>query len=178
MTTLLWIDVETDGLDPERDHLLEVGLLATGSDLEPLDGGVFSPIRFDGPVDAFIGRMHGPTACWRNAGRRRRRTKEVAGWCRAYVARHLARSADMLVAGSSVSFDRRWLDRHMPGLLDGLGHRSLDVSAVDEASRLWAPDVRGARPDRTTDHRVRHCLADSIALARHYKEALWDRSQG
>lgn len=125
MTTLLWIDVETDGLDPERDHLLEVGLLATGSDLEPLDGGVFSPIRFDGPVDAFIGRMHGPN-----------------------------------------------------GLLDGLGHRSLDVSAVDEASRLWAPDVRAARPDRTTDHRVRHCLADSIALARYYKEALWDRSQG
>lgn len=177
MTTLLWIDVETDGLDPERGHLPEVGLLATGSDLEPLDGGVFSPIRFDGPVDAFIGRMHGPNGLLAEC-RTAPEADEVAGRCRAYVARHLARSTDVLVAGSSVSFDRRWLDRHMPGLLDGLGHRSLDVSAVDEASRLWAPDVRAARPDRTTDHRVRHCLADSIALARHYKEALWDRSRG
>lgn len=121
MTTLLWIDVETDGLDPERGHLLEVGLLATGSDLEPLDGGVFSPIRFDGPVDAFIGRMHGP---------------------------------------------------------NGLLAECRTAPEADEASRLWAPDVRAARPDRTTDHRVRHCLADSIALARHYKEALWDRSRG
>lgn len=177
MTTLLWIDVETDGLDPGSGHLLEVELLATNSDLEPLDEGFFSPIRFDGSVDAFIGRMHGPNGLLAEC-RAAPPLDEVARWCRAYVARHLAATPDVLVAGSSVSFDRRWLDAYMPGLLDRLGHRSLDVSAVDEASRLWAPDVRAARPDRTTDHRVRHCLADSIALARHYKEALWDRSRG
>lgn len=175
MTALLWTDVETDGLDQDTGHLLEVGLLATDSDLNPLDDGMFSPIRFDGAVDAFIGHMHGPNGLLAEC-RTAPGLDEVAKRCRAYVARHLAHD-DLLVAGSSVAFDRHWLDRHMPGLLDGLGHRSLDISAVDEATRLWAPAIRDGRPERTTDHRTRHCLSDSLALARYYKEVLWDVSQ-
>lgn len=177
MTALLWTDVETDGLDRDTGHLLEVGMVATGPDLEPLDDGVSSPIRFDGAVDAFIGRMHGPNGLLAEC-RTAPELDEVAQRCRAYVARHLAAADRMLPAGSSVSFDRRWLGAHMPGLLDGLDHRVFDVSCLDEAARMWAPDTWEGRPARRTDHRVRHCLSDSLALARYYKEALWDISQG
>jgi oligoribonuclease len=35
---LVWIDVETTGLDPDYDQLLEVAMVITDSELEPIAG--------------------------------------------------------------------------------------------------------------------------------------------
>ena len=57
-------------------------------------------------------------------------------------------------------------------MLSGVHHRSLDVSALDEAARMWAPLTWAARPVRTTDHRVDSCLDDELRLAAHYRDVL------
>ena len=60
------------------------------------------------------------------------------------------------------------IDSWMPGVLDGCSHRSLDISAVCEAVRMWNPAIL---PDMepSTDHRVMHCLADTLRYARAYR---------
>lgn len=96
---------------------------------------------------------------------------EAARLARAYVASRLSDGVRVLAAGASVRFDRDWLDTRMPGVLSGVHHRSLDVSALDEAARMWAPLTWAARPERTTDHRVDSCLDDELRLAAYYRDA-------
>ena len=59
MDTLLWIDVETTGLDPDSDALLEIGMLYTDGGLHPIDAPLDLVLRWDGTPDDFIKGMHG-----------------------------------------------------------------------------------------------------------------------
>lgn len=171
-TLLLWVDVETTGLDPSHGAILEIGMRWTDTGLDRLDGGFSTPVAYAGPVDGFIERMHGPngllTACARPGAPT---PDEAARLARAYVESRLSDGVRVLAAGASVRFDRDWLDALMPGVLEGVHHRSLDVSALDEAARMWAPLTWAARPERTTDHRVDSCLDDELRLAAYYRDA-------
>lgn len=172
-TLLLWVDVETTGLDPSHGAILEIGMRWTDTRLDRLDDGFSTPVAYDGPVDGFIERMHGPNgllAACSSPGAPA--PDEAARRARAYVESRLSDGARVLAAGASVRFDRDWLDMLMPGVLEGVHHRSLDVSALDEAARMWAPLTWAARPERTTDHRVDSCLDDELRLAAHYRDAL------
>lgn len=174
-TLLLWADTETTGLDPDRGALLEVGLRYTDTDLNPLDDGFSTVVGYHGDVDAFIGDMHGSNGLLAACAARNAPSLGVAARAaRLYVESRLDEGARVLLAGSSVAFDRRWLDRWMPGVLDGLHHRVFDVSAIDESYAAWRPDLHGRRPERTTNHRVDRCLDDSIRLARRYRDIAWN----
>ena len=166
---LLWIDVETTGLDPQDSALLEIGMAYTDTSLNPLDPPLDLILAWDGEPSPFIEHMHGPNGLL--AACRTGLDPETA-YTRA--AEYAHRHEHALVAGSTVRFDRNMLDAHDPRILAGLGHRSLDVSALDEAYRLWNPAIHDTRPERATNHRSPNCLKDSINLARHYRNALKD----
>ena len=184
-TLLLWVDVETTGLDPSHGAILEIGMRWTDTRLDRLDGGFSTPVAYAGPVDGFIERMHGPNGLLAACARPGAPTSdEAARLARAYVASRLSDGVRVLAAGASVRFDRDWLDTRMPGVLSGVHHRSLDVSALDEAARMWAPLTWAARPERTTDHRVDSRLDDELRLAAYYRDAfrggwrMWARLRG
>lgn len=170
--TLLWLDVETTGLDVNSLSLLEIGLELTGPALDPLTEPFHTAIAWKGEPDDFIRSMHTPNGllaeCAASDCPTLAEARDMAGsWLDRHDPLHEA-----LVAGASVSSDRRFLEAGMPHLLDGYYHGSFDVSALDDAMRMWRPDVWAARPERTTNHRVMACLGDSIALADHYRKAL------
>lgn len=170
-TRLLWVDVETTGLDPNVDRILEIGMQATNPDLTPCDEGWHSVIAWRGTPDAFIQSMHGPNGLLAECAADDAPTMfDVFADARAYVRRHLD-GFRLLPAGSTVRFDRSMLDAWNPGVLEGCSHRSLDVSALMEATRMWNPLLLPDVP-KTTDHRVMHCLADSLAYARAYRRLL------
>lgn len=172
-TRLLWMDVETTGLDTQHDRILEIGLIVTDDNLTPLDEGFHSIIRYSGETSEFITAMHTPNGLLAECAAPGAPTLPEAGeQARAYVSRWLE-SSRLLPAGSSLRFDRDIISHTWPHLLDGCSHRSFDVSVFYEAACLWSPTIAQNAPESTTDHRVMHCLADSLAYARYYKKALW-----
>lgn len=168
-TVLLWLDTETTGLDTRHDHLLELGMRFTDTGLRPLDGGFSSPVRWLGHPDQFIREMHTPNGLL-EACATAPMQPEVIKAAKAYLKPHL--HDRILPAGSTVRFDRDLLDRIDPDLLAGCDHRSLDVSAINEAAKAWWPEVAAKAPDGRTNHRVDHCLDDTIGWARYYMQAL------
>ena len=170
-TVLLWTDVETTGLDPTVDGLLEVGLQATTTGLEPLADMVSVVVQPGelGRVHPKVQRMHTANGLLRESLKGlpvRAASRLLDSYLREWAGRRI------LLAGSSVGFDRRWFDVKMPGLLDGCHHRVFDVSALDEMMRAWKPGLWEARPKHETQHRVADCLTGSLTLARYYREAL------
>lgn len=179
---LVWTDIETTGLDPERDVVLEVGMIATDYELQPIDGVkdlhlVIRPRRLkllrmdDVPI-----HMHLHNGLLSECARSHIRGMDAATRISQWLTTLRAQSGRLVLAGSSVHFDRRFLDRlHPPFIghvLDGVDHRMLDVSTLDEIARHLHPDTYKHRPERTTDHRVMHCLADTMHLYRYYLDNL------
>ncbi|MFT8986610.1 MAG: oligoribonuclease [Bifidobacterium psychraerophilum] len=178
---LLWTDIETTGVDESEDAVLEIGMLVTDWDLHSFDWGFHVCIRPSLWRWKRVGmspearRMHEANGLLEEIDTAR---SVPARWAIAamddYLRPYLTDWVKMLLAGSSVDFDRRFLRRLHPDLFDErvLGHRVMDVSVLDEIARNRYPDVYAHRPDRTTDHRVSNCLTDSMNLYSYYQQHL------
>lgn len=170
MTVLLFVDVETTGLDPKVDRLLEVSLHATDEQLTPLDSGLHIVLHDDGSVDDTISSMHSPNGLLLEC----RQATITLPQTELLVRNYCKRFDHILLAGSTVGFDRAFLDEKFHQVTRGanFSHRALDISAIDEAMKAWNPDMLQYRPKKTTNHRTERCLADTLRLAKFYQQAL------
>ena len=74
------------------------------------------------------------------------------------------------LAGSTVGFDRAWLDEHMPALHGLFHYRSIDVSTITELAKRWSPGVYEGRPKAGAAHRALADVMESISYLRYYRE--------
>jgi len=134
---LLFLDLETTGLDPELDDVLEVGwILTEGADLRPIGSyqatvrqywsgtGIGSRPAVAAPVEA----MHTDSGLWVDVEKAHWLPQAIEG-VTLDALQGLAPGTVML-AGYSVHFDREFLRRIMPTLHRFLSHRIVDVSTV------------------------------------------------
>jgi oligoribonuclease len=185
----LWTDVETSGLDHDRNYLLEAGFRVTDSDLRTISEASWvvpwGPRVVADQIRPYTDRpvldMHDASGLWVECSR--------PGWVMlgsdavdvfqswAAFAGILdwlrdAGAAGLPLAGSTVGFDRRWLNHWLPGFADVPHYRSLDVSSFKVALSMWAPHVVASCPDPARRHRVMPDLDDSIRELAHYRDAL------
>lgn len=182
---IAWVDVETTGLDPSRDMLLEVGFAITDDDLSVVDSTavvIRQPLvehlcRASGDV---VYRMHLDnglvSACrtshYANYGLTDA-TFILIEWLRRRSLDHDFKLHDTPLAGSSVSFDRTWLAEKMPLLEMQFSYRNIDVSSIKELNRRWgfAPSWDGGRKI----HRALPDIQDSIDELKLYRQHMGRR---
>jgi oligoribonuclease len=186
---LVWVDLETTGLDPARHAILEVAVIVTNGDLRPVAEPL---VRLVYPGAGALENMD-PTA------RAMHEESELLDELRARYEQnwffsgggclgHSAAEAEVLeylqehvnereapLAGSSVHFDRAFLARHMPRVHAHLHYRNLDVSSLLEAARRWTPRIAENAPTKRELHRALPDLEDSLTLARYLRDAMWLR---
>ncbi|MBT1162857.1 exonuclease domain-containing protein [Bifidobacterium sp. SO1] len=185
---LLWTDIETTGLDETVDPILELGMRVTDFQLQSVEGipdyaSIVLPTDWKGMDDPrladYTRQLHGRNRLlWeldQVLGKESQYgTRTISHLFRTLIVNPALEEGNLVyMAGSTVAFDRRFLDRQMPGLLDGVHHRMIDVSCVAELAR----HLGGVEfPLKTTDHRVEHCLDDSKNMYRRYMP-LFHKSQ-
>lgn len=174
---LLWCDLETTGLDPKIERILEIGFVLTDDELNE-EARASWVIPFDAPVDDFIRDMHSKsgllTEC-KAVKVKGTSYNKIFDEMKAWLVEHLNGEKPPL-CGSSVSFDKGFLkecpwikDWH---LLDLFHYRIIDVSSLKEMTARFWPEVFETRPKERKTHRSLPDLEDSIAELQHYRTHL------
>lgn len=175
---MAWVDVETTGLDPRTNELLEVAVVLTderGKIIDSLETVIvpsaFPDIdRLRDVVPGVIRDMHDRSHLWHDL-----RNSDPASWNHDEATRelyhffnkHLYRKPKLPLAGSTVSFDRSFLSPYFPELIaQYFNHRHIDVSTLIEIARITAPNFETWHAELKSEqwnmHRALPDICDSI----------------
>lgn len=170
--TLIWIDMEMTGLEPEQDRIIEVATLITDSDLNVLaEGPVLAVHQSDDVLegmDEWNQRTHGESGLVERVRKSQLNEADVEAQTIAFLQRYAERGSSPM-CGNSVHQDRRFMVKYMPSLADFFHYRNLDVSTVKELAKRWRPDVASSYKKQST-HQAMDDIRDSVNELKHYRE--------
>lgn len=162
---LLWLDLETTGLEPDRP-LLQVAAIAT----DTLGNELAAPIEWivaHTPEEVETMRaaavpvvqdMHAVTGLWdRLSSGEGLPLEDVEALLLAYVRRVAPNKGQAQLAGNSVHMDAIWTRVHLPQVADHLHYRLIDITALATTMVRW-----GVIEERPTFEGVEHDAVDDI----------------
>lgn len=172
----IWVDLETTGLTPETDQILEIAVIVTTPDLTQV-GPAYTQIIKPYPdidKDALhpkVVEMHEANGLWADMLTNGTPIGLVETELLAYLAEHAP--GKRYLAGNNIPFDQAFLRTHMPLIVDACHYRMIDVSTVKELVKHWAPHIAATLPEKTYGHRALDDIKESIAEAQHYKNEIF-----
>jgi oligoribonuclease len=171
---MAWVDVESTGLEPELDHILEIGLIITDDDLNEVarwSGTIWTPNSnltrlYDNEI---VRSMH-----TKNGLLEAVKSDEALELAKAQqeLLMMMDPYSDVPMCGSSVHFDRAMLRRWLPAFEACFHYRNIDVSTVKELVVRWWPSLVLRRPEDRKLHRVIPDIEDSIAELGFYRNCI------
>lgn len=170
--TLIWIDMEMTGLEPETDRVIEIATLITDADLNILaEGPVVAVHQSDSVLagmDEWNQRTHGDSGLVARV-RASQSDEADAEQQTLDFLRDYAETGSSPMCGNSVHQDRRFLVKYMPTLEAFFHYRNLDVSTVKELARRWRPELPGGFT-KNGSHKALDDIRDSVSELQYYRE--------
>jgi oligoribonuclease len=170
---LVWIDCEMTGLDPSTDVLVEIAVIATDAELNPLEDGLDIVIATDADkltgMDDVVRDMHTASGLLTAIGEATTTLEQAEDQVLEYVKRHAPERRKAPLCGNTIATDRSFLARYMPRLDDHLHYRMIDVSSIKELARRWYPRAYYNAPAKSGGHRALADILESINELRYYR---------
>lgn len=165
--SLLWIDLEMTGLDPEKDRILEVGAIATDWEFNRI-AEMTAVVKVS---DKLIReRMVGPF--WEKnresyeglvaQNAKGLPCKTVEKQILVFMDKYFRKT--IYLAGNSIHQDRKFIDREWPEVAKRLHYRMLDVSAW----KVYFENARGVKFTKRDAHRALDDINGSIEELEYY----------
>lgn len=172
---LVWIDCEMTGLDLEIDELVEIAIVVTDFELNPLDPGFQIVIKPDDSALAHMGEF--VTAMHTTSGLIEEiphgvSLAEAEFEALEYIQRFVPEGKAPL-AGNTIGTDRMFLAKYMPRIDRWLHYRNVDVSSVKELARRWYPRAYFHAPAKDGGHRALADIRESIRELAYYRQAVF-----
>ncbi len=166
---LLWMDLEMTGLDPGKDRILEVAVIATDWNFKEIATyEAVVKVSDDLVATRMVGEFWDKYADVRSAlvaqNETGRQVEVVEDELLAFLDEHFAGEERVLLAGNSIHQDRKFIDNEWPRLAARLHYRMLDVTA-------WKVVMEGkykkkfAKPEQ---HRALEDIRGSIEELEYY----------
>lgn len=181
---LVWIDCEMTGLNTNTDTIMSLACFVTDYQLNVLDDAGYEAVihHSQEQMDAmgeWCKQHHGDSgltaACL--DPEKSKSAEQVATELLEYVQKYAPEPKKALLAGNTVHADKAFLVKEpYRKVVRHLHHRILDVSAIKEAAKRWAPiDVLKASPQKAGKHEAKADILESIEEARYYKKVFFDK---
>ncbi|KAK5637336.1 hypothetical protein RRF57_013048 [Xylaria bambusicola] len=170
------------GLDPDREEIIEIFCIITTGTLEVVDEEGWRAVihqskeRMD-MMDEWCTKTHAQSGLTAEVVASQVTAEQAAEDLLSYIKKYVPEKRTALLAGNSVHADRSFLSKEpYKKVVEHLHYRLLDVSTIKEAARRWAPrEVVRKAPRKQGLHQAKEDILESIAEARYFKEALFDK---
>jgi oligoribonuclease len=169
---LVWVDLEMTGLHVETDVILEIATIITDGNLHIIAQGpsyvIHQPAELLLHMDAWCIEHHGKSGLT-EAVKQSTITLEQAYQETLYFIKHYCPERTAVLSGNSVEQDRTFLKKYMPGIIEHLHYRIIDVSTVKELVARWYADNQLSVYKKKDTHRAQQDIYESIAELQHYR---------
>jgi len=173
---LIWVDCEMTGLNLPNDALVEIAVLVTDDNLNPIGNGVEVVIK--PPASAleqmsdFVREMHTDSGLLPllDSGTTLSQAEEII---LKYLEETGVPAGKAPLAGNSLWLDRNFIARDLPRFNQFIHYRSVDVSSIKEIAKRWYPKAYFSAPEKSGNHRALGDVYDSIAELAHYRAAIF-----
>lgn len=175
---LVWLDLETTGLDPTKDRILEVAVSMASFDdpftvKETYQCVVALSKENHASLDPYILDMHTKNGLLAEC---EKATASIAG-VELELLDLIPSAADKedapVLAGSSIHFDRAFIKQWMPQLYKRLSHRLYDVSAL----KLFCQSMGMPKSPKAEAHRAADDIVESMEHAKACKDWLKENAR-
>ena len=167
VASIIWLDLETTGLDPHGGFLLEIAVQSADA-ADPLKCGELAHtavktarVQAWDAADEYVWRMHTENGLWDDCERSPVTRAEVddmlAEAFKLTEAERVSGQRHMLAGNSIGSFDLQWVRHHLPKFARTLSHRVFDVSTLIAMAEMLGWEYERQEPA--------HRAADDIALS-------------
>ena len=162
----LWIDLETTGLDPEAEAILECAAIVTDAELNEIGEPLTMVLHVDETVreaaNELVRDMHDASGLWLDCYAATAEPDDLDDALEALIRRYAWADGKPILAGSTAHFDRGFLASWL--FVDPLlHHRHLDVSSL----KLAQEDACGIPFAKSGQrHRALADVRESLELAR------------
>lgn len=144
----LFFDIETTGLDPEEDEILEIGAVAVlnnvviGQMARAVEPGPSS--RWRDKMNRYVRDMHTATGLLEvlemgDGMPLERAEQELIEFCDILLPTELRGDRGIVIAGNSIQFDRSFVKAQLLCFEDLLHHRMLDCSTLKMFAKAHYP---------------------------------------
>lgn len=173
---LVWMDLEMTSIhDVLKDRITEIAVVLTDKDLHVvaegpdliihIDPKYFEHITPDARAVHDANNMEALVAASTTTAR------DAEAQVLAFLKEYMIEKSSPL-CGNTIHTDRYFLRMQMPSIDNYLFYRCIDVSAVKELARRWAPEVyeEAKRRKGVNPHRARGDILNSIEELRFYHD--------
>jgi oligoribonuclease len=161
---LLWIDLEMTGLNPEVDSIVELAVLVTTLDLTivgSMEKVIYQPQSVLENMDPWCKEHHGKSGLTAKIPMGEALAKVEDDLCH-LITRHFRTPA--ILAGNSISHDRKFIDKYLPKVSALLHYRMLDISSF----KLIFDGLYQIKFKKKKNHRALDDIHESLAELKHY----------
>lgn len=174
---IVWADCEMTGLEPGRHVLVEIAVIVTDAQLNPLDEGIDIVIHASedelAEMDDFVTKMHANSGLTEQIRESTTSVAEAEAQVVDYIKKFVPVAGMAPLAGNSIATDRTFITKFMPDLDNYLHYRMIDVSSIKELARRWHPRIYIGQPDKGMAHRALADIRESIRELAYYREAMF-----
>ncbi|KAI7535233.1 ribonuclease H-like protein, partial [Hortaea werneckii] len=177
---LVWIDCEMTGLDLSKDTIMSLACFITDAQLNLLDETGYECVLQHSQeqlnaMGEWCQNHHGASGLTQACLNCTTTAETAATELLEYIQKFIPDRKQGLLAGNTVHADKAFLVQEpWRKVIRHLHHRILDVSAIKEAARRWAPeDALKKSPQKKGKHEAKADILESIEEARYYRRVFF-----
>ena len=170
--TLVWMDLEMTGLDPEDNVIIEIATIITDDQLNIVaEGPVIAVHQSDfelGKMDDWNVKTHNGSGLVERVKTSTVSMEDAEKQTIEFIAQFVKKGHSPL-CGNSIHQDRRFLVKQMPLLEEFMHYRNIDVSTLKELAKRWKPALLPGFT-KSGSHKALDDILESIAEMKYYRE--------